>query len=175
MKPRHLAISLCAVLGACAEVPPPAAPLPPPGPSANFHAREFAWSTEHGSAGIRGAVDYVRNGRHYSCAGGTVVLTPDAPYSRQRIEQLYGSSERAALPVEEVRSRQANRPSDAYSTFVRRTTCDTQGRFAFQGLPAGSWFVIVVAQPGGGGQSMALMRRVDIRAGAVRTLVFDSL
>jgi hypothetical protein len=175
MNTRLLAISLCALVGACAEVPPPAPPppLPPPGPSASFHAHDFAWAAERGSAGIRGAVDYMRDGRHYSCAGGTAVLTPDAPYSRQRIEQLYGSSERAALPVDEVRSRQANRPSDAYSAFVRRTTCDAQGRFVFQGLPAGSWFVIVVAQPAGGGQSMALMRRVDTHPGVVRTMAFD--
>ena len=174
MKPRLLAIGLCALLGACAELTPPAPPAPPPpGPTANFHAREFAWSAERGSSGIRGAVDYYRDGRHYSCAGGTAVLTPDAPYSRQRIEQLYGSSERAALPVEEVRSRQANRPSDAYSSFVRRATCDGQGKFSFQGLPAGGWFVIVVAQPIGGGQSMALMRRVDTREGVVRNMTLD--
>jgi hypothetical protein len=173
MKPRLLPVGLCALLCACAEVPPPPAPPPPPGPAASFHSREFAWSAERGSAAIRGLVGYSRGGRRYSCAGETAVLTPDAPYSRQRMEQLYGSSERAALPVDEVRSRQAHRPSDAYSSFVRRTTCDSQGRFAFQGLPAGGWFVIVVAQPVGGGQAMAFMRRVETREGAIRTMALD--
>lgn len=174
MKKRLLAISLCtAALCACESAyPPPPPPPPTAGPSPRFHAREFAWSTERGSAGVRGVVDYVRNGHHFSCAGQTAVLTPDTPYSRWRIEELYGSAERAALPVNEVRARQANRPSDAYSAFVRRTSCDASGHFIFQGLPEGGWFVIVVSSPSGGGTPMALMRHVETRPGYVRNVVF---
>jgi hypothetical protein len=115
-------------------------------------------------------VDY---GRGFSCSG-QVVLTPEAPYSRWRIVQLYGSDDHAALPVAEVRSRQANRPSDEFSAFVRRTTCDAQGRFSFQGLPAGGWYVIAVARPSSGqGQDMALMRRVETRPGTSRSITLD--
>jgi len=156
-------------LAACETVPPP--PPPPSSAPPVFRTRDFAWSSERGSSSIQGSVEY---GRGYSCAGQPVVLNPDTPYSRARIEQLYGSSERAALPVAEVRSRQANRPSDDYSAFVRRTTCDAQGRFNFQGLPAGAWYVIAVAQPSGGqGDAMAVMRRVDTRPGVARTIVLD--
>ena len=43
-----------------------------------------------------------------------------------------------------------------------------------QGLPAGGWYMIAVGQPPGGqGDAMALMRRVETRAGTVRTLVMD--
>ena len=174
MKLKLLAIgAICAALGACAEdnVPPP--PAPPAGPpTAGFRASDFAWSTDHGSSTVRGLVDYTQGGRHYACAG-QAVLTPDAPYSRRRIEQLYGSTERATLPVSEVRSRQANRPSDDYSAYVRKAVCDAGGHFVFSGLPGGVWFVIVVAEPPGGGPSMALMRRVDTRGGAVRTVVLQ--
>src|SRR6185503_273774 len=113
--------SVCAALGACAEDYGPPPPPPPPAavapPAAAFRTSEFAWSTERGSAVVRGLVDYTKDGKHYACAG-QAVLTPDAPYSRQRILQLYGSTERAALPVDEVRSRQAHRPSDDYSAYV---------------------------------------------------------
>lgn len=173
MKPRLLAIGLCAALGACAEVSTPPPPPPPAAPAPSFSANEFDWSAQRGSAGIRGLADFLRDGRHYTCAGQAAVLTPDAPYSRGRIEQLYGSADHAALPVDEVRSRQSNRPSDAYSAYVRHAACDAQGHFAFQGLPAGGWFVIVVASPVGGGQAMALMRRVETRPGLVRNLVLD--
>ncbi len=174
MKLRLLAVgTICAALGACAEDYGPPPPGPPPGPpTVSFRPSEFAWSTDHGSATVRGLVDYTQGGRHYACTG-QAVLTPDAPYSRRRIEQLYGSTERAALPVSEVRSRQANRPSDDYSAYVRKAACDAGGRFVFSGLPGGVWFVIVVAESPGGGPSMALMRRVDTRPGGVRTVVLQ--
>ena len=175
MKLRLLAIgTACAALGACAEdygPPPPPAPVSAP-PAAAFRPSEFAWSTERGSATVRGLVDYSQAGRHYSCAG-QAVLTPDAPYSRRRILQLYGSTERAALPVEEVRSRQAHRPSDDYSAYVRKASCDAGGHFVFSGLPSGVWFVIVVAEPPGGGSAIALMRRVDTRTGGSRAVVLE--
>ena len=171
MKRTLLAMSLCALLGACETEGPPPPPAPLSGPPAPFRASDFAWSTERGSGSIHGSVSY---GRGYSCIGQPVVLVPDAPYSHRRMLQLYGSADRAALPVAEVRARQANRPSDDYSAFSKHTTCDAQGHFVFQGLPAGGWFVIAVAQPGGGqGQAMAVMQRVETRPGATRTVVLD--
>ncbi len=155
MKLRLLAIGLCAALGACAEVYPPEPPPPPPQavrPPPAFRPSEFAWSTERGSSVVRGLVDYAQGGRRYGCAG-QVVLTPDAPYSRRRILQLYGSTERANLPVEEVRARQDRRPSDDYSAYVKKQGCDAGGHFSFSGLPAGVWFVIVVVSPPDGGQA----------------------
>lgn len=175
MKLRLLAIGLCAALGACAELYPPEPTTPPPlaeRPAPTFQPSEFAWSSERGSATVRGLVDYSAGGRRYGCAG-QAVLTPDAPYSRRRILQLYGSTERATLPVDEVRSRQAHRPSDDYSAYVRRAACDAGGHFVFSGLPSGGWFLIVVAEPPGGGASMALMRRVETRANSVGTVVFQ--
>jgi hypothetical protein len=171
MKRTLLTASICTALAACAEVYPPPPPPPPPQAEAPFRAADFAWSTDRGGASIQGSVQF---GHGFSCAGQPVVLNPDAPYSRARIVQLYGSPDRATLPVSQVRARQANRPSDEYSAFVRRTTCDAQGHFAFQGLPPGGWYVIAVVQPGAGqGEAMALMRRVDTRPGQVRSLVMD--
>ena len=179
MKRHLLGISLCAALGACASVsplppPPPFEPPAPSSPAAAFESRDFAWSAQHGAAGIRAQVAFNLDGHRYTCVGQTVILTPDAPFSRSRMIALYGSAERAALPVAEVRSRQAARPSSDYSAFVRKSVCDAQNRFAFQGLPAGDWYAIVVVQPIGGGEQMALMRRIRTHAGgAIRTVVID--
>jgi hypothetical protein len=90
------------------------------------------------------------------------------------MDQQYGSAERAALSVAEVRGRQLSRPSDEYSAFVRRSACDSEGQFTFQGLPAGSWFIVAVVQPQvSGAEPVALMRRVETRKGAPRTVLMQ--
>ena len=171
MKRIVAAALLAAGLAACATEPYPPPPRPPlEGPPA-FRARDFAWSTQHGAASIQGEVAYAPGRARYGCAGQPVILTPDTPFSRWRIEQLYGSSERAAVPVAVVRGRQAGRPSDDYSSYVRRTTCDANNRFSFTGLPAGGWFIVVAVQPAApGAEPVALMRRVQTRPGAVRAV-----
>jgi len=174
-----LAVSICAALGACGTVSTLAPPPPPPSeeappPSAPFEARDFAWSTEHGSASIRAQVAFSREGQRFSCAGQQVVLMPETPYTRSRMATLYGSDQRAALPVTEVRSRQGVRPSSDLAPFIRKAGCDSQDRFSFEGLPAGGWYMIVAVQPtSGGGEQMALMLHVRTRAGVTRTVVVD--
>jgi hypothetical protein len=170
-----LTVSLTAA--ACASTyeppvpPPPPPPLDQPAPGPAFDRQQFAWSTKPGTAAIKGAVNY-RPG--YSCAGGKVVLTPDAPYSRRRIENLYGSVERAAAPVSEVRARQRAKAGEDYSAFVRTAECSADNRFSFKGLPAGSWFIIVAASPEGDkGEPVALLRRVVLKKGEIRAVTLQ--
>jgi len=169
---RILLIALgSAALAACATtaVPPPP---PPPGPAAtSFREENFAWSAQAGTASIYGSVVYRDGGERYSCATQPVILIPDAPYSRGRIASLYGSADKAVLTVAEVRSRQAGRPRDEYSAFVRSGSCDATGRFVFQGLPAGGWFLVAVARPDKQGEPLAVMKRVAVRAGEARAVV----
>ena len=85
---------------------------------------------------------------------------------------LYGSIERAALPAAEVRARTPNAPAGDAGPFVKRTTCDSQNRFSFSGLPDGAWYAIVLARPTGQprAEGVALMRRVTTRGGRVATV-----
>ncbi len=172
MKRLMLLTAAGATLAACSTVPPP--PPPPPEAAASsvvFHSQDFAWSSQSGSGQIAGQVAYSRGGQRYACAGQPVVLIPDAPYSRGRIASLYGSPDHAILSVAEVRARQAGRPRDEYSAFVRSSTCDAKDHFSFKGLPAGGWFAIVVTRPASGdGEPVALMHHVQVRSGAVRAL-----
>jgi hypothetical protein len=168
MKRLLLILTVSATAAACSSLPPP--PPPPmeagPGPVA-FDARQFAWSNRPGTASIRGTV----SAAGYSCAGSKVVLTPDAPFSRQRIFNLYGSIDHAAVPVSVVRGRQVAKASGDYSTFVRTAECGPDNHFAFTGLPAGGWFIIVAAEPAGDrGEPMAMLRRVVIKKGELRTV-----
>jgi hypothetical protein len=165
--------SVCALaLAACATTdgPPSATPVRP---SANapatmeFKTSDFAWSAAPGKGRIDGQLSYKSNGKAYSCATTGVVLTPEIPWTRRRMEILYTSAETATLPVSDVRGRTPPGRSADYSAFVKRAACDAAGRFSFTGLPDGGWFVITVAKPvdPGAGQDMAIMRHVKVRDG----------
>lgn len=159
-----------AVLAGCATVPADG----PAGRPVAFEAEDFAWSTRTGRNAISGKVEYrAQGGGAYACpAGASVGLTPDTPFSRQRIQRLYGSTVYAALPLETVRGRQGVEAATGdYSRFVRAVQCDAQGRFRFENLPDGAWFVIARARPvNGRGQEMAIMRRVETRGGRSQTV-----
>ncbi|MGZ8369764.1 MAG: hypothetical protein ACXWVJ_08055 [Caulobacteraceae bacterium] len=165
------ALSSALLLTACATSygpPPPMLPPEPAPPVAAFNPAEFAWSTAPGRSSVRGVVAFKGAGGTYSCAGASVVLNPDTPFSRRRIIRLYGAPGPVAVPVATVRARQTTKAGEDYSAFVRTSKCDAQGRFSFDGLPAGGWFVISIAKPvGGDGEAMALVRPVRTAPGKV--------
>jgi len=168
---RSLGLAAFFILGACATTDKPAAPAAPAAPpaavpgSAAFKQSDFAWSEATGTGEIRGQVTYSAHRTPYGCTG--VVLTPETPWVRQRMSILYRSTESAALPAEEVRSRTPPERSQDYSKYVKRTACSADGKFTFSGLPDGAWFVITVVKPtnGAAGAEMAIMRRVSIKGG----------
>ena len=170
---RLLALLPLAALAACA----PPRYQPPPievSSSATVRAEDFAWSTAEGGNTITGAVSYRsgRGGAPWTCAGGSVGLTPETPYSERRVSVLYGSTRRAVLPVQLVRSRSLEQAAEDYSRYVRTTRCDSEGRFTFTGLPDGGWFIIAQAKPTAGAapeDALAVMQHVEIRGG--RTVV----
>jgi hypothetical protein len=173
---RATIFSVLAAAAALAACTPTLGPPPPPGygPSAGstFRAADFAWSTEAGRGGIAGQVAYHDGKIRYGCAHATVILTPETPWTRRRMKILYGSTESAAEPAEAVRARTPSAPSGDYSAFVRRTTCDGASRFNFGGLPDGAWYVITIAKPPGGGEGLALMKRVTTTAGKMTPVAF---
>ena len=166
--------ALCALTrAACAEGPGgPAAPgssglesSPPAG--AVFDARDFAWSVRPGAGAIYGVVDFHRGPSRYSCRGSDVLLTPETAWSRRRMMILYGSAGAASAPVSIVRARTPTAGAGDYARFVRRTTCDESDHFAFHDLPDGAWFIITIVKPvDGGGEAMAVTRRVQTHGGS---------
>lgn len=167
------ALGAALLTAACApSLGPPPPSAPPPAANAHFSAQAFAWSQGPGRNIIAGRVAYRLGGVRYSCAGANVVLTPETAWSRRRMAVLYGSTERAALPTDEVRARTASAPAGDAAPFVKRTTCDDADQFAFGDLPDGAWYAITVAKPVGDpkGESVALMRRVVVRGGRTFTV-----
>lgn len=135
----------------------------PAGPAV-FNADDFTWSQRQGRAAIEGRVDYARNGVQFACTG-SVGLTPDTPYTRGRIQTLYGSTTAAAVPEAVVRSRNVPDPNADYRAFVRSEPCDGN-RFQFSNLPDGGWFAIVPVSSGSDDR-LVLMRYVYTRGGRV--------
>ena len=171
-------LGLIAGLAACAPAlgppppggppprPMPGRPSPPPMGGADFSPGDFAWSQRPGQNVIAGRLLYRQGPVRYTCAGASVVLTPETRWSARRMAALYGSTERAALPADEVRARTPQAPSGDAGPYVKRTTCDEADQFAFGGLADGAWYAITVARPAAGaGGTVALMRRIVVRGG----------
>ena len=159
-----------ALLSACGS--PSLGPAPPNAPpavigSANFSAAEFQWSQRSGGNIIAGRVAYKQGVIRYTCAGSAVVLTPETAWSSRRMAALYGSTDRAALPSDEVRARTPRAPPGDAGPYVKRTTCDDADQFAFGGLPDGAWYAITVVRAVGDPKApnVALMKRVVVRGG----------
>jgi len=171
LRPTAAALVLGAVsiaLGACEPMygPPPPTRITTATEDNQFRAGDFAWSRAAGRNSLAGQVTYHAGDKRYGCAGLTVVLTPETPWSKKRIGVLYQSVDHAALPMEDVRGRTDAAPPGNSDPYVRRATCDAQSRFSFAGLPDGAWYAVVPAKPvGGGGPTLALMRRVTTRGG----------
>lgn len=166
LAPLSVIVALGAAAAACAPTPAPA-PYAPPSSTA-FNAADFTWSSVAGQNGVDGRIEFNREGRTYACTG-SAGLTPVTPYTRARFQTLYGSIDRAAVPVAVVRARTVPDPNADYRSFVRSEPC-TDGRFAFRGLPDGSWFVIVPVSAGD--EPLVLMRRVETRGGRTVSVTF---
>ncbi len=167
------AATLLMLAAGCApSLGPPAPGRISPVADGAFSAADFAWSQAPGRNTITGRLAYHQGPMRFTCAGASVILTPETPWSRRRMAILYGSADRAAQPTDAVRARTPQAPPGDSSAFIKRTTCDPADRFSFSGLPNGAWFVITIARPADGGKaaSVALMRRVVTRGGRATTL-----
>lgn len=177
------AVALTALLGACATQPmapppppPPRAVPPPPPPPPPTPMEEFAWSQRPGANTLVGAVAYRPSAAQtWSCTGQSVALTPETSYSRGRMISLYGSADRALQTVAAVRARSGANPGMDYSRFVKSTICDAQDSFTFRDLPDGAYFIIARVRrtrpPGGAGDEMVIMQRIELRGGAAIRIV----
>src|SRR5512135_2768828 len=123
---RLLAAALIASsLAACAPAlgPPPPGYPPTVAPGTGepaFRAHDFAWSQQPGNNAIVGRLIFQRGQTRYTCAGAVVILTPETTWSRRRMEVLYLSAERAALPADEVRARTPQAPPGDSTPFIKR-------------------------------------------------------
>ncbi len=173
MSIRRPSLALAAVLagaltlGACATTPMGGATG---AGSTEFSADAFAWSARAGQASIEGRVAFAQDGKSFHCVG-NVGLIPDTGYTRARMQRLYGSTERAAVPAAVVRARSAGEQGADYRSFERAQPC-ADNAFRFTGLPDGSWFLISPVKAGE--DIMVVMKRVQTRGGRMVSVTLGS-
>ena len=88
---------------------------------------------------------------------------------------VFGNEARGYAPLSSSPRYPADIAADFKST-VRRVACDAEGRFRFDGVPAGRWYVfsnVVWRAVGAEGalQGGALMQRIDVAEGARTTVL----
>ena len=140
-----------------------------------FNAADAAWSTRPGKNTISGsALMRTMVGDVKTCAGLLVELIPETPYARERMAISFGSGDSGYFPASNLT---APAPYPEYNRTVRRSVCDAQGTFSFEGLPDGAYFVTAsvvwnipmrdVALVQGGD----LMQRVTVGGGETHKIV----
>jgi hypothetical protein len=155
------ATGLAFTLAACASTEPSVPPPPPPplGPP-------MAGATLLGHGAYRTAA-----GARGSCAGYSVALMADTPQTRERMLTLYGSTLHAIAPISLVKSRSTKLAGGDENQLIGSAQCDPAGDFVFNGLAAGSYFVIarvLVAPPVDGERDFVIMRRINLRPAETR-------
>ena len=105
-----------------------------------------------------------------TCAGSEAVLIPATEYAVQRIQAVYGNTTQGL-----ARTRVARFVPDSteYRVLQKKTKCDGQGKFVFEKIADGEYFVItrvewvVMNKPQGG----PLMQRVVLKGGQTLEIV----
>jgi len=163
---------LASALAACATRPPVVRPVahraPKPHPG-TFNARQARHTLRHGTNTIDGQAIVRYSDGPASCAGDVATLVPDTPYTRARLNKLYGGS-RAFTEI----STAPRLPRDRnYEAYVRHAPCDAEGHFRFDHVADGHYVVVAplrqAGQPRTQGES--IRQSVAVRGGETSSIL----
>ena len=112
--------------------------VPRPPQTTAFSAEEAAFIRKPGRGIVAGHAFRTRTtGSVVNAAGEVVRLVPATAYARERFEQLYGKGK--FLPVARYPANDEVDP--AYAELTRTVKSDARGRFRFEGVPPGRYYV----------------------------------
>ena len=143
-----------------------------------FNPQAIAWAEGHGDNRIEGtALLRTRGGEPRTCAALDVGIIPVSRHAAERMARLYGSLRGGFNPAWPLGNhfRWAN-DDERFYEHIRKTKCDAQGRFEFDALPDGDWFVEAVVTwevPRLGKQGGSLMQRVRLVGGQTQRVVLS--
>jgi len=107
-----------------------------------FNLEELKFVSVPGKASISGrAVLELADGLLKDCAGFNVEMLPVTAYSSERISKTYGNVQRGQVLLEQ------NPPKfvpdvKEYHELLLKSSCNAQGVFHFENVPAGDYFVM---------------------------------
>ncbi len=103
-----------------------------------FDASEAAFIQKDGKATIEGhAFVTNRSGGVVNAAGQTVWLIPSTAYARQRFAAIYGGAK--SIPARAIPKADSD---PAYSQYTRQTKTTSGGKFTFEKVAPGDYFVV---------------------------------
>lgn len=143
----------------------------------NYDPGTTEWSRAKGASVVTGqAVMRTRGGAARNCAGLQVHLIPDSRYAIDRFNAQYGASTEGFLSVAQLRARRVKFVPDdpLYYAHTRTETCDSQGNFRFDNVPAGVWRVQTIITWEAGRYSTqggSMFRRILVKEGEPRHVV----
>jgi hypothetical protein len=115
-------------------------PLPPVNITTVFDAEQAKNLSKVGTNTIRGsALMRQVNGGINTCAGQPVLLIPATIHAQKRMKILFGNATKAMRPVGREVVIKGSPPE--YFKLTRNTTCDAQGRFVFDKVTDGSFYI----------------------------------
>src|SRR5205085_6465650 len=108
--------------------------------TSRFDAADVAWSREQGTATVEGSASITpAGGGRQTCAGGEAQLVPASAHAAEMMRIVFGNDVRGFVPL--ATARYPTNMSPEFGKTVRRIGCDAEGRFRFDNVPAGRWYV----------------------------------
>lgn len=127
-------------------------------------------NTVNGNAFLR-----QRGGGVVTCAGADVALFPATAYAIERMRHLYDGTFDGVRSVSQHREKLQFDPDPAtYKSLARQAKCDAQGKFTFDRVSDGEWFVATAVVWSTGQYNTeggTLMHRFTVRGGETKNLV----
>lgn len=143
-----------------------------------YDASAASWADQPGDNSIDGtALLRTRGGEVRTCAALKVTAVPATTYAQERMAHLYKSLN-SGFNLAGPYGRHPVWANDtpAFYASVRQAICDAQGRFHFDELADGEWYVeaIVAWEVGYSTQGGSLMRRVRVAGGETTEVVLTA-
>ena len=151
--------------------------------TAQFDAEAVAFIHERGSNKVMGSA-YLRQqgGGVVTCAGHTVWLVPHSEHSHERVRKMYPKVEERETAYLEALGEVYGEPAygkrlprevPEYYATTRQTPCDAQGRFEFEQVADGRYYLTteVLWWVGGNAQGGQLMAPVMVTGGETAKVV----
>jgi hypothetical protein len=153
--------------------------------ASRFDPEEIAWANRRGNNKIAGtALLRTVGGEVRTCAAYPATLTPASGYAAERMNYLYGNTRKGYNPIDGGKNvvfvhacAECASDEKEYVRTTRETICDAQGKFEFEDIPNGVYFLTVpvvwqvtpYSREGG-----YLMQRVRVEAGRTEKVVLTA-
>ncbi|WP_036767974.1 hypothetical protein [Persephonella sp. KM09-Lau-8] len=148
-----------------------------------FDPNEVNWFYKKGKNTITGqAFLRTRSGEVRTCAGYEVSLIPFSKYAEERMKAFYGNSQKGFFNIQNLFFKQIEFVPDSpeYLKTKKTTICDANGRFKFENLPDGEYFIVtrviweVPSYSGSYPVGGYLMQRVKLKGGETKEIILTN-